>query len=194
MPAEPPYLLALGDSLIAGYGLAADDGLAAQLQRGLAGRFPGARVLNAGVSGNTTADALRRLPRVLAVMRARPDLAIIQIGANDVLRGVPPGETRANLDVMLTELGRCGIPVLLTTIDPPALIRARAAPYLGVHGAVAARHGAAVSDFFPAGIMGRADMVLPDRVHPNARAIAAVAAHLLPTIEALLARRAADAA
>lgn len=59
MPAEPPYLLALGDSLIAGYGLAADDGLAAQLQRGLAGRFPGARVLNAGVSGNTTADALR---------------------------------------------------------------------------------------------------------------------------------------
>jgi acyl-CoA thioesterase-1 len=100
----------------------------------------------------------------------------------------------AILDAMLTELGRCGIPVLLTTIDPPALIRARAAPYLGVHGAVAARHGAAVSDFFPAGIMGRADMVLPDRVHPNARAIAAVAAHLLPTIEALLARSAADAA
>lgn len=127
-------------------------------------------------------------------MRAPPDLAIIQIGANDVLRGVPPGETRANLDAMLTELGRCGIPVLLTTIDPPALIRARAEPYLGLHGAVAARHGAAVSDFFPAGIMGRADMVLPDRVHPNARAIAAVAAHLLPTIEALLARRAADAA
>ena len=66
MPAAPPFLLAFGDSLIAGYGLAPADGLSAQLQRGLARRFPGARVHNAGASGNTTADALRRLPRVLA--------------------------------------------------------------------------------------------------------------------------------
>ncbi|MDF2493862.1 GDSL-type esterase/lipase family protein [Sphingomonas sp.] len=194
MPAAPPFLLAFGDSLIAGYGLAPADGLSAQLQRGLARRFPGARVHNAGASGNTTADALRRLPRVLAEMTVRPDLALVQIGANDVLRGVPPVQTRANLDAIVTELARCGIPVLLTTLDPPALVRARAAPYLGLHGEIAARHGAAISGFFPAGILGRADMVLPDRVHPNARAIAAVVAHLLPTIEALLAARSADAA
>lgn len=187
MPTATPLILAFGDSLIAGYGLAATDSFPAQLERHLRQSQPHAQVLNAGVSGNTSEDALRRLPRVLSSLTARPDLAIVQIGANDVMRGVSPDRMRANLDTMLTEFGRCGIPVLLATLEPPAFLRARTAAYLGVHGDVAAKHAAAIASFFPAGVLGRADMVLLDRVHPNARAIAAVVAHLGPAIEQALA-------
>lgn len=179
-----PLILAFGDSLIAGYGLSPGDSFPAQLERRLRDR--GAQVINAGVSGNTTDDALRRLPRVLSALPARPDLAIVQIGANDVLRGIPAERTRANLEAMLTEFGRCGIPVLLATLEPPAFLAARTRTYLGIHAEVAARHGAAIASFFPAGVLGRADMVLFDRVHPNARAIAAVVEHMLPAIEQAL--------
>jgi acyl-CoA thioesterase-1 len=183
-----PLILAFGDSLVAGYGLAATDSFPAQLEHRLRSAHPQAQVLNAGVSGNTTADALGRLPRVLSALPARPDLAVVQIGANDVLRGIAPDRTRANLDAMLTEFARCGIPVLLATLEPPTFLRARTSAYLGIHAEVAARHGAGIASFFPAGVLGRADMALFDRVHPNARAIAAVVAHMLPAIEQALRR------
>lgn len=188
-----PLVLAFGDSLIAGYGLPAADSFPAQLERGLQAVHPGARVVNAGVSGNTTDDALRRLPRVLSGLPARPDLAIVQIGANDVLRGIAPDRTRANLDAMLVEFARCGIPVLLATLEPPPFIAARTVAYLGIHAEVAARHGVAVAGFFPAGVLGRTDMVLFDRVHPNAPAIGLSVAHMLPAIERALSRDAAAA-
>lgn len=187
-----PLILAFGDSLVAGYGLPSGDSFPAQLERRLRDR--GARVINAGVSGNTTADALRRLPQVLSALPTRPDLAIVQIGANDVLRGIAAERTRANLDAMLTELTRCGIPVLLATLEPPAFLAARTGAYVGIHAEVAARHGAAITSFFPAGVMGRADMVLFDRVHPNARAIAAVVEHMLPAIERALPGETAEVA
>jgi acyl-CoA thioesterase-1 len=183
-----PFILAFGDSLVAGYGLAAEDSFPAQLERRLRLDHPHAQVRNAGVSGNTTGDALRRLPAVLTSLTARPDLAIVQLGANDVLRGVPPDRMRANLDAILREFGRCGIPILLATLDPPAFLQARTGGYLGIHADVAARHGAAAAGFFPAGVLGRADMVLFDRVHPNARAITAVVAHMLPAITQALRR------
>lgn len=190
-----PLILAFGDSLVAGYGLAAADSYPAQLERQLQARHSGARVVNAGVSGNTTADAVARLPRVLSGLPARPDLAIVQIGANDVLRAIAPDRTRANLDAMLVEFARCGIPVLLATLEPPPFIAARTAAYLGIHAQVAARHEVPVAGFFPAGVLGRPDMVLFDRVHPNATAIAAAVAHMLPAIDRALedARRAQPA-
>jgi acyl-CoA thioesterase-1 len=187
MTDHSPLILAFGDSLVAGYGLAASDSFPAQLQRRLRMRDSAAAVINAGVSGDTTADALRRLPRVLSGLPARPDLAIVQLGANDVLRGLAPERTRANLDAILTELGRCGIRVLLTTVEPPAFLQARTGQYLGIHAEVAAKHSVAIGGFFPAGVLGHPEMVLFDRVHPNARAIAAVVDHLLPKIERELA-------
>ncbi len=125
MPLTAPLLLAFGDSLVAGYGLPASQSFPAQLQHRLGERHEGVRVINAGVSGNTTSAALRRLPAVLSRLTGRPDLAIVQIGANDVLRGFAPAQTRANVDAILTELGRCGIPVLLTTLEPPVKCRCR---------------------------------------------------------------------
>lgn len=182
MFASAPLILAFGDSLVAGYGLSVADSFPAQLQRRLCEHFEGAQVINAGVSGNTSADALRRLPAVLSRLTARPDLAIVQIGANDVLRGLSPARTKAALDAILAELGRCGIPVLLTTLEPPAFLRARTGAFMGIHADVAARHGAAIAPFFPDGILGHPAMVLADRVHPNAQAIGTVISHLLPVI------------
>jgi acyl-CoA thioesterase I len=181
-----PLILALGDSLVAGYGLARADGFAAQLEARLRVTRPGARVLNAGVSGDTTGDVLRRLPRVLSALETRPDLAIVQVGPNDVLRQTPPARTRAQLDAILVELGRIRAPVLLTTVEPPALVRDRAQGHLGIHPELGALHGATLHPFFPPGVLGRAGMVLADRVHPNAAAIAAVVTHLLPAVERLL--------
>ena len=183
MPTNAPLVLAFGDSLVAGYGLSAADSFPAQLQRRLGERHDGARVINAGVSGNTSADALRRLPGVLTRLTARPDLAIVQIGANDVLRGLAPAQTRTNLDAILTEFGRCGIRVLLTTLEPPLFLQARTGAYLAIHAEVAAAHGAGLASFFPAGVLGHPAMVLADRIHPNGAAIQAVVSHLLPVVE-----------
>lgn len=181
-----PLILAFGDSLIAGYGLAAQQAFPAQLQQRLRRGHPGAVVINAGVSGDTSADALRRLPRVLAGLSRRPDLAVVQIGPNDVLHGIAPARMRANLDALLTEFARCGIPVLLATVEPPAFLRARTTAYLGIHHDAAERHGARSCAFFPPDVLGHPDMVLADRVHPNALAITLVADAMAPVVEQAL--------
>ncbi|NYD89597.1 GDSL-type esterase/lipase family protein [Sphingomonas melonis] len=181
-----PLLLAYGDSLIAGYGLAAADAFPARLEQALRRDRPGTAVIAAGRSGDTTQDALLRLPRTLAGLSRRPDLAVVQIGANDVLRGIAPERMRANLDAMLTEFGRCAIPVLLTTIEPPAIFADHIRGYAGIHAAVARQHGAATCAFFPAGVLGHPAMALADRIHPNARAIGQVVDQVAPAVMAAL--------
>lgn len=188
MQTSPPLILALGDSLIAGYGLPPADGFPRQLERSLRLRHPGATVIDAGISGETTADVLRRLPAVLSALDRRPDLAIVQVGPNDLLRRVPPAAARANLDAILSELDRCGIAILLTTVAPPPVLLPAATAYLHIHEEVAARHGATTCPFFPPGVLGHPEMVLWDRIHPNARAIAAVVEAMLPAIRHALAR------
>lgn len=189
MTASSPLILAFGDSLVAGYGLATSDGFSAQLERRLRTARPGARVINAGVPGDTTADALRRLPRTLSRLEGRPDLAVVQLGPNDVLRQVPPTSTRASLDAILVEFGRCGVPVLLTTVTPPSMLAQRAGPYAGIQTELAERHGATAWPLFPVGVLGHSDMVLADGVHPNGKAIAAVVDAMLPVIDAVLQRQ-----
>lgn len=179
-------VLALGDSLTAGYGLARHQSFAAQLEARLRLDDPGVRVINAGVSGDTTADGLRRLPRVLAALTQRPVLAIVELGANDLLRGLPPESSRANLDAILVELARCGIPVLLATMQAPAFLGAHADRYNAVYTDLAAAHGVRAVPFFPAGVMGHPAMVLADRMHPNAAGIARVVDHLAPTVAAMI--------
>jgi acyl-CoA thioesterase-1 len=172
--AESPLILAIGDSLVAGYGLRASDSFAAQLQASLQYKYPGVSVINAGVSGDTTADVVRRLPRLLSSLDRRPNLAIVQVGPNDVLRQVQAARTRAQLEQ------------IVLSVEPPAFIRDRAAAYLGIHEELAAEHGATVWPFFPPGVLGHSDMVLADRVHPNAKAISAVVVALRPIVERML--------
>ena len=182
-----PYVLAFGDSLAAGYGLAPHESFPRQLEALLRERHPGASVANAGVSGDTSAGGRARLARVLARLTARPDLAIVELGANDLLRGIAPERMRENLDWVMGELTRCGIPVLLTGMWAPPFLGAFAERYNRVFPDLAARHGAALYPHFLDGVMGDPALTLRDRVHPNARAIGIVARRILPLVERALA-------
>ena len=189
-----PLVLAFGDSLTAGYGLPRDLSFAAQLEAALRQTWPGARVVNAGVSGDTTASGLARLPRVLSGLSARPHLGIVELGANDLLRGLDPVRTRANLDAMLRLLGQAGIPPLVAGMVAPPFIGPLAARFNAVFPDVAAAHGAPLYPFFLDGVAGDPALTLADRIHPNARAIGIVVDRILPTVLAALAPRTRDAA
>lgn len=185
---SPPYVLAIGDSLTAGYGLPAAASFAARLQSLIRRQHPEAVVRNAGVSGDTTEGGVRRLPRLLASLTRKPDLAIVELGANDLLRGIHPDRTRANLDQILDQLGQCGIPTLLATFDVPDFLGALTQSYDGMFAALAAKHDVASAPFFPPGVLGHPQLVLNDRLHPNARAIELIAAAFLPAVTAALDR------
>lgn len=191
---EAPFLLAFGDSLTAGYGLARDESFPAQLQALLCERRPGAVVRNAGVSGDTTASGRARLPRVLSALPRRPDLAILELGANDAMQGMLPERMRDNLDWMLGEFSRCGISVLLAGFVAPLFLSPLAARYNAVFPALAARHGVTLDPHFLDGVAGVPGLTLFDRLHPNARAIGMVARRVLPLVEAELDRTARAAA
>lgn len=176
MGAEVP-VLALGDSLFTGYGLGEGDSYPARLERALRARGINARIANAGVSGDTTAGGLQRLTFTLGSQPAAPALAVISLGGNDMLRGLPPEQTRANLDAILTELGRRKIPVVLLGM--------LAAPNLGpeyrdafdpIYPALAKKHGAVLVPFFLQPLMGRADLVQQDHIHPTVQGIEALVA------------------
>ena len=188
VPSPGPRVLALGDSLTAGYGLASADSFARRLEAALAERHGAATVHQAGVSGDTSADGLRRLPRVLAGLGIKPDLAIVEFGANDMLQGISPERMRANLDAILIELGRCGIPVLVAGMRAPPWLGGFTATFDAVFPAVAAAHGAALYPFFLDGVVGDPTLTLMDGLHPNARAIGIVVARMLPFVEAALAK------
>lgn len=191
---RPPLILAFGDSLTAGYGLGHSESFAAQLQHRLVARWPGAVVRNAGVSGDTTTDARARLPRLLSSLTQRPDLTIVQFGANDLLRGHRLDRTRANLDAILSELERCHIPVLLAQMEPPALLGPIGKLCAALYTELAAKHAVALHPFFPPGVLGNPAMTLRDRLHPTARAVGLVADHMLPAVYAALRRSSGSAA
>lgn len=185
-----PVILAFGDSLTAGYGLPSDQSFAAQLEQALRRTLPRAAVLNAGVSGDTTASGLARLPRVLSGLSLRPDLAIVELGANDLLRGIDPARTAANLDAILLELGRAGVPPLVAGMLAPPFLGPFAQRFNAIFAQAAKRHGAAFYPFFLDGVVGDRSLVLADGVHPNARAIGIVTERILPTVLAALPKRA----
>ena len=181
-----PLILALGDSLTAGYGLSPPESFPRQLELLLRARHPTASVLNAGVSGDTSAGGRARLGRVLAGLTARPDLAIVELGANDLLRGIAPERMRDNLDAILVELKRCGIPVLLAGMWAPPFLGAFAERYNRVFPELARAHGVPLYPFFMAEVAGVPELTLRDRIHPNAAAIGIVAKRILPHVEGAL--------
>lgn len=189
-PAGVPFVLAFGDSLTAGYGLAVAQSFPAQLQALLRNSHPRAMVENAGVSGDTTASGLARLPRVLARLTHRPDLAIVELGANDMLRFVDPARIRQNLDAILVEFERCGIPVLLAGMLAPPLLGDLATRFNAIYLELAAKHRAAFYPFFLQGAIGASDLTIRDRVHPSAKAIGIVARNILPSVLGVLERTA----
>jgi acyl-CoA thioesterase-1 len=192
----PLRILAFGDSLVHGYGLAADESFPTQLERALEREGHRVQVLNGGNSGDTTAAGLARLDWSLA---DRPDLAIVELGANDGLRGIDPGETYRNLDAIVKRLKAEGIAVLLAGMLAP---RNLGADYVEAFDAVFPRlaevHEVALYPFFLDGVAMRPELNQADGIHPNAAGVALMVERILPSvvrlIDALAERRGIEAA
>ena len=176
-------ILAFGDSLMAGYGVPREEGFAPQLEKLLRRAGLAATVINAGVSGNTAGNGRARIRWVLDALARAPDLAIVGLGANDMLRGVPAAETREDLDAILGELRRRGIACLLAGMVAPSFLGPRyVREFNAIYPELARKHGAALYPFFLAGVAGKAAMNLADRMHPNATGIARMAAGVAPLV------------
>lgn len=186
---KAPLIWAFGDSLSAGYGLPPEAGFTTKLQAALRRAGVAATVRNGGVAGDTAAQARARLRWGLRGLGATPDLVIVELGANDMLRGLPVAQAKANLDAILTELHARRIPVLLAGM--------RAAPNLGpdyvrafdgLYPALAKAHAIPRYPFFLDGVAGNRGLLQADGMHPNARGVDIVVARMLPTVRAALAR------
>jgi acyl-CoA thioesterase I len=183
----PIRLLVLGDSLTAGYGLPAGQGFVPRLEAALRARGRNVRVLDAGVSGDTTAGGLARMDWALA---ERPHAVLVELGGNDGLRGLPPGQSRANLSAILDKLAARDIPVLLAgMVAPPNLGGEYGREFLSTFADLAReRPGVVFYPFFLDGVAAEASLNQPDGIHPNARGVEEVVRRILPAVETLLAR------
>jgi len=185
--AREKLVLAFGDSLTAGYGLAAGQSFPAQLQSSLRKQGLSVRVHNAGVSGETTAAGRARLNWVLTSLKVKPDLVILELGANDMLRALPPAQAKANLDAILTELKRRKIPVLFAgmraSFNNDKTYRAQ---FDGMYPALAKKHGVRFYPFFMDGVTGNRSLLLKDQLHPTAAGVAIIVRRIQPMVSAAL--------
>jgi acyl-CoA thioesterase I len=179
-------IVALGDSLTAGYGLPEKDGFVPRLEAALTAKGIGAEIINGGVSGDTASDGLARLDWSVP---EGTDAVILELGANDMLRGVKPDVTRAALEAILRRLTERHIAVLLCGM--------RAAPNLGadydrafelIYPELAATYGALLYPFFLDGVAGDLGLDQHDGLHPNAAGVNVIVTRVLPKVEELIAR------
>jgi acyl-CoA thioesterase-1 len=182
--AAVPRILAFGDSLTAGLGLPADQAFPARLQAKLAALGVPAEVINAGVSGETTAGGLARVDWVLG---EHPDYAILELGANDMLRGLDPKQAFANLDKILTRLEAAHVKVLLTGMLALANWgRDYADEFAAIYPALAKRHGVPLYPFFLDGVALDRTLNQEDGLHPNARGVDVIVERLAPHVVRLV--------
>ncbi|MGY2736343.1 arylesterase [Sphingomonas sp. UYP23] len=184
---KAPLIWAFGDSLTAGYGLQPEAGFTAKLQAALRRAGIAATVRNGGVAGDTVAQARARLRWGLRGLGATPDLVIVELGANDMLRGLPVAQAKANLDAILTELQARHIPVLLAGM--------RAAPNLGreyvqafdaVYPTLSKAHAVPRYPFFLDGVAANPRLIQADGMHPNARGVDIIVARIVPSVRSAL--------
>ena len=174
----------LGDSLTAGYGLRAEEALPVRLEAELKALGSPATVVNAGVSGDTTADGLRRMDRSLT---PTPDLCIVALGANDMMQLIAPDQVRRNLDAILGGLAQRGVPALLCGMRAPPWFGPYAIAFDGIFADAAQRHGAGLDPFLLEGVALNPAFSLPDRIHPNAEGVRRIARRLAPRVAKALA-------
>jgi acyl-CoA thioesterase-1 len=178
-----PLILAFGDSLTAGYQLPVTQGFTAQLERALRARGIAATVHNAGVSGDTSTGGGARLGWVLGGLGAKPDLVILELGANDMLRGIDPSVPRANLDAMLAQLARRHIPVLIAgMLAAPNLGPGYAKAFNAIYPDLARKYRAPLYPFFLNGVTLHPELQLPDHLHPTSAGVAVIVRGILPTV------------
>lgn len=180
-------LLLLGDSLTAGYGLAPGQGFAPQLERALRGAgHSEVAVINAGVSGDTSAGGLARLDWSLA---DNPTHAVLELGANDALRGLDPAAMERNLDAIISGLKQAGAQVLLTGMRAPANLGPEyKSAFEGAYERLAEKHEVLLYPFFLDGLVGKRELIQGDGLHPNVDGVAVIVRRILPFVEALLSK------
>jgi acyl-CoA thioesterase I len=180
-------VVAFGDSLYAGYQLGPNEGFAPQLQAALIAAGINAKVHNAGVSGDTTAAGKARLAFVLDNLKRKPDLVVLGLGGNDMLRGIKPEQTKKNLIAMLEELKRREIPLVLTGIlASPNMGAAYSKAFNPIFPALAKQFDVPFYPFFLDGVVVDRALMLPDYIHPNAKGVGVVVKGVAPLVVAAL--------
>lgn len=180
-PHQTRQIIVFGDSLTAGYGLPPEQAFPVQLQKAIQALGTDVKVINAGVSGDTTASALARLEWSLAGVES--GLVIVELGGNDALRGLPPAATQDNLDRIITMIKAKGLTVLLTgMLAPPNMGDEYAAAFNAVFPAVAEKHQVAFDPFFLEGVAGVTALNQNDGIHPNAAGVEIIARRLAPVV------------
>jgi acyl-CoA thioesterase-1 len=183
---RPLKVVALGDSLTAGYGLSAQDGFVPRLQAALAAKGVSVTIANAGVSGDTATDGLARLDWSVP---AQTQAVIVELGANDMLRGIDPELTRKALDTILQRLTARHIAVLLCGMRAaPNLGSAYGQAFEGIYPQLAAKYGVPLYPFFLDGVAANLQLTQSDGMHPNAAGVGVIVERILPKVEELIAR------
>jgi acyl-CoA thioesterase-1 len=183
-------ILAFGDSLVAGYGVEAGHSFPDQLEAALRARGHDVRVINGGNSGDTTAAGRARLEWSLA---EKPDAVLIELGANDALRGLDPKETFKNLDAILTRLADENLPVLLAgMLALRNLGPEYSTEFDSVFPRLAKKHDVPLYPFFLDGVVLNPDLNQPDGLHPNPRGVKVIVERIMPQVLALIARVRSD--
>jgi len=183
---RPLRIVVLGDSLVAGFQLKPSEAFPAQLERALTARGHLAEVINAGVSGDTTASALERLRWAVP---EGTDAVIVELGANDALRGLDPARAKANLDKIISGLKSGGAEVLLAgMLAPRNMGEDYRLAFDAIYPDLAKKHALILYPFFLDGVALDAKLNLGDGMHPNAKGVAEITRRILPAVEALIAR------
>jgi acyl-CoA thioesterase-1 len=184
--AGPLKIVALGDSLTAGFGLPEDKAFPAKLQTVLRGKGYDVTVINAGASGDTASGGLARLDWSVP---EGTDAVILELGANDALRGIDPKVTEAALDQILTRLAQRHIPVLFTgMLSPRNMGDDYERAYNAIFPALAAKHDVIFYPFFLKGVWVGTTLSQSDMIHPNIAGVGVIVINILPSVEELIAR------
>ncbi|MBV9861374.1 MAG: arylesterase [Alphaproteobacteria bacterium] len=182
--ARVPEILAFGDSLTAGFGLPASGAFPARLEARLREQGVEAKVVNAGVSGDTTAGGLARLDWALA---DKPDFVILALGANDALRGIDPGTVRHNLDAIIDKIQATGAKLLLLgMLAPPNWGETYQHDFDSIFPDLARAHGVPLYPFFLEGVAMNPQLNQPDGLHPNEKGVAVLVDHIAPLVAKLV--------
>ena len=184
--AGTPVIVALGDSLTAGFGLPQDKAFPAQLEKALKARGQDVKVINAGVSGDTAAAGLARLDWALP---EDASAVIIELGANDALQGLDPAATKATLEKIITGVKGRGLPILLAGMEAPRnLGKDYVEQFRAMYADLAQRYDLILYPFFLDGVALDDGYLLDDGLHPNAAGVERIVEGILPKVEELLAK------
>ena len=179
-------ILAFGDSLTAGYGLPATDSFPTRLEEALNSAGYQVKVINAGISGDTSAGGVARISWSLA---EKPDLAIVELGANDALRGLNPQDTRKNLAFILTQLNKAGVKTILAGMKAPRNLGENYyTSFDRIYPELATQYQVELYPFFLQGVVGITALNQVDGIHPNAAGVKVIVKQILPLVEKVLQR------